>query len=122
MPSRVLIIEDSVPSRRLVRAVLEHGGHDVLEATEAEAGLRLAQRERPDLVLLDVQLPGMDGVEACRRLKRHPDTRAIPVVALTALAMPGDRERLLGSGFDRYVSKPIRYRDLLALLDDILKG
>jgi len=86
----------------------------VLTATDAEAGLALARAEQPDLVLMDIQLPGMDGLQACAILKKDTATRDIPVIALTALAMKGDEERIRAAGCDGYIAKPLAYREFLA--------
>src|SRR5207253_8161954 len=91
-------------------------GHTVLAATEAEAGLARARGEQPDLILMDIQLPGMDGLEATALLKRDATTRAIPVIALTALAMKGDEERIRAAGCDGYIAKPMRYQDFLVTI------
>ena len=88
----------------------------MLSATDAEAGLTLARDEQPDLILMDIQLPGMDGLEATALLKRDDATRAIPVIALTALAMKGDEERIRAAGCDGYIAKPMRYQDFLATI------
>jgi len=93
--------------------VLQSAGHTVLSATDAEAGLTLARDERPNLILMDIQLPGMDGLEATGLLKRDDATRAIPVIALTALAMKGDEERIRAAGCDDYIAKPMRYKEFL---------
>jgi CheY-like chemotaxis protein len=103
----VLVVEDNPLNRKLVRDVLGHAGYRVLEAEDAERGIALARAERPDLVLMDVQLPGMDGVEALARLRADEATAGIPVAALTALAMKDDRERFLAAGFDGYLEKPV---------------
>jgi CheY-like chemotaxis protein len=103
----ILLVEDNARNRRLVRDVLEFHGYRTLEAESAEAGLALAREQRPALVLMDVQLPGMDGVTALTQLRAQPATAAIPVVALTAFAMKDDRERFLAAGFDAYVEKPL---------------
>jgi two-component system cell cycle response regulator DivK len=87
---KVLIVEDNPANMTLATFLVKTAGHTVISATDAEAGLTLAQAEQPDLILMDIQLPGMDGLEATRQLKRDPATRAIPVIALTALAMKGD--------------------------------
>jgi len=112
----VLVVEDNPLNLKLVRDVLGHAGYSVLEAADAERGIELARERRPDLVLMDVQLPGIDGVEALRRLRADPVTAGIPVVALTAFAMKDDRERLLAAGFDGYVEKPV---DVRALPDQV---
>ena len=96
--------------------LLQSAGHTVLSATDAEAGLTLARDEQPDLILMDIQLPGMDGLEATALLKRDDATRAIPVIALTALAMKGDEERIRAAGCDGYIAKPMRYQDFLATI------
>ena len=110
----VLIIEDNRANMTLATFLLESAGHKVLSATDAEAGLALARAELPDLILVDIQLPGMDGLEATTLLKQDAATRAIPVIALTALAMKGDEERILAAGCDGYIAKPIRYQEFLA--------
>src|SRR5919202_3499516 len=107
----ILIVEDNDKNRKLVRDVLQFKGYRTLEATTAAEGLALAAAQRPDLVLMDIQLPDMDGIAALGRLRAAPDTAAIPVVAVTAQAMPGDRERILGAGFDGYLVKPIAIRE-----------
>lgn len=111
--SRILLVEDSRANARLVRDILEQEGHEVLLATDADAGLALAREQSLDLILMDIQLPGTDGLIATRALKADPRTAAIPVVLLTALAMRGDRERGLAAGGDGYLTKPIRYQVLL---------
>jgi two-component system, cell cycle response regulator DivK len=115
--ARVLIVEDNADNMALAGFVLQSAGHTVISATDAEAGLALARAEHPDLILMDVQLPGMDGLEATALLKQDETTRAIPVIALTALAMKGDEERIRGAGCDGYIGKPMRYQDLLATVD-----
>lgn len=108
----VLIVEDNAKNLKLVRDVLQFKGYHTLEATTAAAGLALARAYQPHLILLDVQLPDMNGVAAIGRLRADPTTAAIPVVALTAFAMKDDREQLLQAGFDGYLAKPIDVRDL----------
>jgi two-component system cell cycle response regulator DivK len=112
----VLIIEDNRANMTLATFLLQSAGHDVLSATDAEAGLALAHTKQPDLILMDIQLPGMDGLEATMLLKRDAATRTIPVIALTALAMKGDEERILAAGCDGYIAKPIRYKEFLAII------
>jgi two-component system cell cycle response regulator DivK len=109
----ILMIEDNPANMKLAVLLLKTAGHTVLSAMDAEAGLALARDRRPNLILMDVQLPGNDGLEATRQLKRDDLTRRIPVVALTALAMTGDEERILASGCDGYIAKPMRYQDFL---------
>lgn len=110
----VLIVEDNPANMKLASFILESAGHTVLSADDAETGLRMARELHPDLVLMDIQLPGMDGLQAIALLKAEPSTSTIPVIALTALAMKGDEERIRAAGCDGYLAKPIRYQELLA--------
>jgi two-component system cell cycle response regulator DivK len=112
----VLVVEDNAANMKLTTFLLESAGHTVLSASDAEAGLTLARDERPALILMDIQLPGMDGLRATALLKRDAVTRDIPVIALTALAMKGDEERIRAAGCDGYVAKPIAYKDFLATI------
>jgi two-component system, cell cycle response regulator DivK len=106
----ILIIEDNEKNLKLVRDVLQFKGYRTLEAATAEDGLSLAQVHKPDLILMDIQLPGTDGMAALRQLKAVPATAAIPVIALTAFAMKDDRQRFLEAGFDGYLDKPINIK------------
>ena len=110
----ILGIEDNRANMTLASFLLESAGHTVICATNGEAGLTLAREEQPDLILLDIHLPGMDSLQALALLKQDEATRAIPVVALTALAMKGDEERIRAAGCDEYIAKPIHYAELLA--------
>lgn len=112
--AQVLIVEDNPTNMALAVFLLQSAGHTVLSATDAEAGLTLARDQRPSLILMDIQLPGMDGLEATALLKKDDATRAIPVIALTAPAMKGDEERIRAAGCDAYIAKPMRYQDFLA--------
>jgi two-component system, cell cycle response regulator DivK len=114
--AKVLIVEDNPANMTLATFLLQSAGHTVLSAKDAETGLALARVEQPDLVLMDIQLPGMDGLEATALLKSDPSTRAIPVIALTALAMKGDEQRILAAGCDGYIAKPLAYKDFLATI------
>jgi two-component system, cell cycle response regulator DivK len=109
----ILVVEDNPTNMSLATFLLESAGHTVLGAPDAETGLALARDRHPRLILMDIQLPGMDGLEATASLKRDEATRAIPVVALTALAMKGDEERIRAAGCDGYIAKPMRYREFL---------
>lgn len=109
--ARVLIIEDHPANMKLATFLLKNAGHEVLTAVDAETGLTLARAEQPDLILMDIQLPGMDGLAATTLLKKDPGTAAIPIIALTAMAMTGDREKTLDAGCDAYITKPLRYKD-----------
>lgn len=117
---RVLIIEDSPVNMILTVAILERAGHVALTADTAAQGLALARQERPDVILMDIQLPDMDGLAATRLLKRDPDLHDIPVIAVTAFAMKGDADTMLRAGCDGYVTKPIRYQDFLAEIDSVM--
>jgi two-component system cell cycle response regulator DivK len=116
--SLVLIVEDNDKNLKLVRDVLQVKGYATLEATSAEDGIRMAHEQRPDLVLMDIQLPGMNGIDALRVLRADPSTAAIPVIAVTASVMQQDRKMITDAGFDAYVGKPINLREFL----DAVKG
>lgn len=111
---QVLVVEDNEKNVKLVRDVLQATGYRTLEAARGEDAIELALSHAPALVLMDVQLPGIDGIEALARLRRDERTAAIPVLALTAQAMQGDRERFLNAGFDGYLSKPVDVTELVA--------
>jgi CheY-like chemotaxis protein len=115
---RVLVVEDNDKNMKLFRDVLEASGYSTLEATTGEEAVELALVHDPALVLMDVQLPGIDGVEALEKLRQDERTASIPVLALTAQAMSGDRERFLVAGFDGYLSKPVDVAELLQAVRD----
>ena len=114
--ARVLLIEDNPANMTLATFLLESVGHTVRAAIDAETGLTLARSEQPDLILMDIQLPGMDGLQATGILKDDATTRSIPVIALTALAMKGDEERIRAAGCDGYIAKPLDYKKFLATI------
>ena len=118
--AKVLIVEDNPANMTLATFLLESAGHSVLKATDAETGVALAAAERPDLILMDIQLPGMDGLRATALLKADDATKDIPVIALTALAMKGDEERIRAAGCDGYIAKPLSYKDFLATVSSEL--
>jgi len=118
--ARILVVEDNPKNLKLVRDVLEHDGYDVIAATTGEDGVRLAADSAPDLVLMDLQLPGIDGAEALRRIREGEHNSQVPVVAVTAFAMHEDRDRAYSSGFDGYVEKPISVRTLRQVVQDFL--
>ena len=120
-PGRILVVEDNPKNLKLVRDVLQFSGYEVIEATSGEDGVRLAASEHPDLILMDLQLPGIDGAEALRRIRAGERTRAVPVVAVTAFAMDDDRQNAFDSGFTGYVEKPISVRGLPQQVEDFLK-
>lgn len=121
MKHRILIIEDNPTNLELMQYLLEEFGYSPLSAEDGEQGLALAKSERPELILCDIQLPKLDGYEVARRLKSDPDLRGIPVIALTALAMAGDREKGLAAGFDGYVSKPIAPQSFIEQVQTYLR-
>jgi two-component system, cell cycle response regulator DivK len=114
--AKILIIEDNPANMTLTEYLMQFVGHTVISATDAETGLTMARAEQPDLILMDIQLPGMDGLEATAVLKLDEGTRAIPVIALTALVMKGDEERIRAAGCDGYIGKPMRYQEVLAVI------
>lgn len=118
--AKVLVIEDNVANMKLATLLLRHAQHSVLSAVDAEAGLTIARTELPDLILMDIQLPGMDGLAATAILKRDPLTSRIPVVALTAMAMKEDPQKSREAGCDAYIAKPLGYRQLYAMIDALL--
>jgi two-component system cell cycle response regulator DivK len=120
LPALVLIVEDNPRNLKLVRDLLDYAGYRTLGVSNAEDGIELARSRRPDLVLMDVQLPGMDGVEALARLRAEPDAGEVPIVALTAFAMKDDRERFLAAGFDEYIEKPLNVREFPEQVSAIL--
>ncbi len=119
-PRRILVVEDNPLNLKLVRDVLRFAGYDVIEAQSGEEGLRVAREDPPDLVLMDLQLPGIDGTETLRRLRQGTLAHDVPVVAVTAFVMAEDRERAAVAGFDGYVEKPISVRDLPSQIEAFL--
>ena len=120
--ARILVIEDNETNMKLAVILLQRAGHEVLQATDAEKGMRIAREQLPQLILMDVQLPGMDGLAASRLLKADAITRDIRIVALTALAMKGDRDRVEAAGCDAYISKPFRYQEFLDVIGKMVGG
>jgi two-component system cell cycle response regulator DivK len=118
---RILVVEDNAKNLKLVKDVLTLWGYDVIEASTGEDGVRLAEEASPDLVLMDLQLPGIDGTEALRRIRQGDHNPTVTVVAVTAFAMHDDRQRAFDGGFDGYVEKPISVRDLQHQVRDFLQ-
>jgi len=116
----ILVVEDNATNMKLSRFLLESADYTVIAATNAETGVTLAREAHPDLILMDIQLPGMDGLQATGLLKADEATRDIPVIALTALAMKGDEERIRAAGCDGYIAKPLDYKDFLAVVAETL--
>jgi len=118
--AKILIIEDHPANMKLTMLLVRNAGHTALNAVDAETGLMLARAEKPELILMDIQLPGMDGLAATRLLKMDPITAAIPIIALTAMAMKDDQEKTKVAGCDAYIAKPLRYQELYAAIDMLL--
>ena len=118
--ARILIIEDNPANMKLASLLLLNAGHTVLCAIDAETGLTLARADQPDLILMDIQLPGMDGLAATALLKKDATTAAIPIIALTAMAMKEDQEKTRAAGCDAYIAKPLRYQELYEVIDALL--
>ena len=120
MNELILIVEDNEKNRKLVRDVLQHKGYKTLEAETGEDGIRMAQESSPALILMDIQLPGMNGIEALGRLRADAKTKKIPVIAVTASAMTHDRAKIMSAGFDGYQSKPINVKEFLVAVREML--
>jgi len=121
MSKRILVIEDQEDNRQIVRDLVTASGYELIEATTGEEGLEVAARERPDLILMDIQLPGIDGYEVTRRIKADPQMRRIPIIAVTSYALSGDDKKAFAAGCDGYVTKPFSPRLLLAKIKEYLK-
>ncbi len=122
MSPRILIVEDQEDNRKILRDLLTSAGFTPLEATTGEEGVTLAEREHPDLILMDIQLPGLDGYEATRRIKAIPALRQIPVIAVTSYALSGDDVKASEAGCDGYITKPFSPRALLAKVREYLRA
>lgn len=122
MAKKILVVDDDEKARKLYRVILEERGYLVFETPGAPEGIRTAELEQVDLILLDLRLPEMDGLSAIRILKAYGPTKHIPVVAVTALAMPGDREMALAAGADAYIAKPVKRNELLQVVWYFLEG
>ena len=120
MSKRVLVVEDQEDNRRIVRDLLTHAGYELVEALTGEDGVTMAERERPDLILMDIQLPDIDGYEATRRIKAIPALQATPLIVVTSYALSGDDAKAFAAGADAYVAKPFSPRALLAKVREFL--
>jgi len=120
MSPKILIVEDNVQNRLLMVDILKIHGYEIIEARDGMEGIQFAREHKPDLILLDMQMPVMDGLEAARRLKADPGTRLIKILAITSFAMKGDRERILAAGCDEYMAKPIDTRQLPVVIRRLL--
>jgi two-component system cell cycle response regulator DivK len=117
----ILVVEDNEQNRKLVRDVLTFKGYEVIEAETGEEGVRLARTRWPRLVLMDIRLPGIDGIEALGQLRAEPATREIPVMAMTASVMTQDRRKIMAAGFDAFQGKPIKVKDFVAAVEQLLE-
>src|SRR5262249_35184247 len=117
---RILVVEDQEDNRRILRDLLGNAGYQLIEAESAEEALTAVEAQRPDLILMDIQLPVMDGYEAGRRIKSHPDMNAVPIIAVTSYALAGDEAKALAAGCTAYISKPFSPRALLAKVREYL--
>jgi two-component system cell cycle response regulator DivK len=117
---RVLVIEDQADNRAILRDLLTSVGYDILEAVNGEDGLALAEAQPPDLILMDIDLPGIDGYEATRRIRAHPGLRGVPIIAVTSYALSGDDARAFAAGCDAYIAKPFSPRAVLARVREFL--
>jgi two-component system, cell cycle response regulator DivK len=115
-PKTILYVEDNEVNRRIVQDLLRRTSYRLIEAHDGEAGLAMARRERPDLILMDIQLPKISGIEATRTLRREPATAAIPIIAITSFALAGDEQKAMEAGATAYLAKPYSPRDLLAMI------
>jgi two-component system cell cycle response regulator DivK len=120
MTKRILVIEDQEDNRQILRDLLGNAGYLMIEAGDGQEGVNAATKERPDLILMDIQLPIMDGYEATRRIKANPELKAIPIIAVTSYALSGDEAKALAAGCDAYVTKPYSPRQLLAKVKEYL--
>jgi len=115
----VLVVEDNDKNRKLVRDVLTHKGYEVIEAETGEEGVRLAKERLPRLILMDIQLPGIDGIEALRQIRADETTRGTPIIAVTASALDRDRQKIMAAGFDGYQSKPLNVKGFMAAVEAV---
>jgi len=118
--AKILVVEDNENNTTLVRDILTLHGHEIIEATNGEEGLKMAREAKPDLILMDIQMPVMDGFTAAKALRADPATKDIKIVGVTSYAMKGDKEKVLAAGFDLYIAKPINTRELPAQIKELL--
>jgi len=121
MSRKALIVDDIEKNRRLLRMLMEYSGFEVIEAEEGQTGVMLAKEHKPDIILMDIQMPVMDGVAAMKAIRADPELSAIPIIAVTSYAMQGDMEHFLNQGFDSYISKPINTKDFHNRIASVLK-
>jgi len=122
MGHRILVVEDNPQNRMLIKDILEFHGYEIIEAADGQTGIEMAKNHKPDLILMDIQMPVMDGITAGKIIRGDPDTKNIKMLAVTSFAMLGDKERIMEAGFDHYVAKPINTRKLPDLIRKMLGG
>lgn len=122
MNKKILVIDDNYKHRVLFKDILTYHGYDVIEAGNGEEGINKAKEHRPDLIIMDMQMPGMDGFTTTGILKNDPDTKDIKIIGVTSFAMVGDREKVIGAGADEYISKPVNTRELPKIVERMLSG
>ena len=120
MTKRILVVEDTEDNRRILRDLLTRAGFELIEAADGESGVSMATVHRPDLILMDIQLPVFDGYEATRRIKANPETKHIPIIAVTSYALSGDESKAMAAGCNGYVAKPFSPRKILAMVQEFL--
>jgi len=121
MGHRILVVEDNPQNRMLIKDILEFHGYEIIEAADGQTGIEMAKNHKPDLILMDIQMPVMDGITAGKIIRGDPDTKNIKMLAVTSFAMLGDKERIMEAGFDHYIAKPINTRELPVLIKEMLK-
>lgn len=122
MGKRILVVEDNKANRDLISLVLKPRGYEIIEAADGNAGLRVARQTMPDLIIMDLQMPGLDGLAATRKVREIPELKGIKIIAITSFAMSGDRETALAAGADEYLSKPINTRELPGVVERVLNS
>jgi CheY-like chemotaxis protein len=121
-PGRILVVEDNMDTYELIRFILERNGYETFLAMNGRDGMNAARKQKPDLILMDLSMPEMDGWEATRRIKKEPKTASIPLIAVTAHALPGDRQRALEAGCNEYITKPMDLSELVQMVDRLLNN
>ena len=121
MSKRILVVEDQEDNRRILRDLLTSVGYQIMEVEDGESGVTAAEAQRPDLILMDIQMPIMDGYEATRRIKANPELRAIPIIVVTSYALSGDEDKARAAGCDDYIAKPYSPRQMLAKIKEHLR-
>ena len=121
MTKRILMVEDTEDNRQIIRDLMESVGYDLIEAGDGAEGVAMATEHKPDLILMDIQLPVLDGYEASRRIKAQPDLKHIPIIAVTSYALSGDEDKTRAAGCDGYVAKPFSPRELLTKINEFLR-